>query len=122
MKTKFALAIFTAIFLYSCADTLTNKRILGNWQAVSWVSNGGTALDRNVATTQFSFDSTGNYRFVNNGNVEKGTYKVELNNLFTTASGKQEIMVKITKATTDTLVFDMNNGGQKETITLLKIP
>ncbi len=120
MKTKFALAIFTAIFLYSCADTVTNKRILGNWQAVSWVTNGGTALDRNVATTQFSFDSTGNYSFVNNGNVENGTYKVELNNLFTTASGKQEIMVKITKATTDTLVFDMNNGGQKETITLLK--
>ena len=40
--------------------------------------------------------------------------------LFTTALKQNEIMVKIMKLTKDSLVFDMNRGGQPETLTLLK--
>jgi hypothetical protein len=114
--------LFTSIalsLLISCADTTNNKTIIGNWQAVAWEA-AGKPVPRNVETTSFTFTDKGAYSFENSGNKEEGTYKVEIDKLFTTAKGKQEIMVKIVKATNDSLVFDMNNGGQEETITMLK--
>ena len=40
--------------------------------------------------------------------------------LFTKPEGQAEIMVKISKLTNDSLVFDMNRGGTVEVLTLLK--
>jgi Lipocalin-like domain len=119
MKTITTLTAFLLLLLTSCADTKNNKIIIGKWKAVQWESNG-KALERNVETTSFTFTDKGTYTFENAGNVESGTYKVEIDNLFTTAKDKQEIMVKIVKLANDSLVFDMNNGGQAETITLVK--
>jgi Lipocalin-like domain len=119
MKTITTLTAFILLLLTSCADTKNNKNIIGSWHAVAWEANG-KPLDRNVTTTNFTFTDKGAYTFENAGNIEDGTYKVEIDNLFTTAKGKQEIMVKIIKATNDSLIFDMNNGGQSETITMLK--
>jgi Lipocalin-like domain len=119
MKKLTLLTTIAILILTSCADTKNNKIIIGNWHAVQWEANG-KPLNRNVETTFFTFTDKGTYTFENAGTVEEGTYKVEIDNLFTIAKGKQEIMVKIVKATSDSLVFDMNNGGQAETITLLK--
>ncbi len=110
----------TTIIFTSCnADTKNNKLIIGKWKGVQWVADG-KPLNRNVETTYFTFSDKGTYTFENNGTVEAGTYKVEIDNLFTTAKDKQEIMVKIVKLANDSLVFDMNNGGQAETLTLVK--
>jgi hypothetical protein len=119
MRKLTLLTTIAILFLTSCADTKNNKIIIGSWHAVKWEADG-KPLNRNVETTFFTFTDKGAYTFENAGTVEEGTYKVEIDNLFTTAKGKQEIMVKIVKATTDSLVFDMNNGGQAETITLIK--
>jgi Lipocalin-like domain len=119
MKKINLLTTIAILFLTSCADTKNNKAIIGSWRAVQWEANG-KPLNRNVETTNFTFTDKGNYSFENAGTIEDGTYKVEQSNLFTTAKGKQEIMVKIVKLTNDSLVFDMNNSGEAETITLLK--
>lgn len=119
MKKLTLLTTIAILFLTSCADTKNNKIIIGSWYAVNWEANG-KPINRNVETTFFTFTDKGTYTFENAGTIEDGTYKVEKDNLFTTAKGKQEIMVKIVKLSGDSLVFDMNNGGQAETITLLK--
>jgi Lipocalin-like domain len=116
LLTVFVLASF---LLSSCTDTKNNKLIIGKWKGAQWESNGKT-LERNIETTYFTFDEKGSYSFENNGNIEAGTYKVENDNLFTTPKDQQEMMVKITKLTGDSLVFDMNRSGMAETLTLVK--
>ncbi len=103
----------------ACGDLKNNKLIIGNWQGAEWLVNGQPS-ENNPLVTSFSFNDKGEYSFTYSGTVEKGSYKVENNMLFTTATGQQEIMVYIKNLTTDSLVFDMNRGGQAETLTLLK--
>ncbi|MFT3910558.1 MAG: lipocalin family protein [Ferruginibacter sp.] len=108
------------IVLSSCNNnTVNNKLIVGNWSGAEWLINGQPS-DRKVQTTAFSFDDKGGYSFDYDGTKQEGTYKVENDMLFTTPKGEAEIMVKITKLTKDSLVFDMNRGGQPETLTLIK--
>jgi Lipocalin-like domain len=118
-KKLTTLTAFAILLLTSCADTKNNKIIIGRWRGVQWESNG-KALERNVETTSFTFTDKGTYTFENNGNLEAGTYKVEVDNLFTTPKDQQEMMVKITKLTGDSLVFDMNRSGMAETLILIK--
>lgn len=92
--------------------------IIGNWQGTEWLVNGLPIEDG--ANTSFSFTEKGDYTFTNSGNVEKGTYKVENDMLFTTPANEQEIMVKITRLTKDSLVFYMNRSGRPESLTLIK--
>lgn len=105
--------------MVSCTDTKNNKLIIGKWQGIQWQSNGKD-LERNIASTSFSFDEKARYQFDNAGTTEKGSYKVENESLFTTPEKGLEIMVKILKLTNDSLVFGMNNGGQEEILTLVK--
>ena len=112
----FAIICMTVV---SCTDNKNNKLIAGNWQGVEWLVNNAPA-DRNVQQTAFSFDDKGAYSFDYGGTKETGTYKVENDMLFTTPEHQSEIMVKILKLTTDSLVFDMNRGGSAEQLTLVR--
>ncbi len=120
---KRILFLGTTIFLIvlsSCNNnTVNNKLIIGNWSGAEWLINGQPS-GRKIETTAFSFNDKGGYSFDYDGTKQEGTYKVENDMLFTTPKGETEIMVKITKLTKDSLVFDMNRGGQPETLTLLK--
>jgi hypothetical protein len=111
--------ILVASLLFSCGDTTNNKMIVGEWQASEWMINGQPSV-QNARNTSFRFKDNNEYTFINSGIEESGTYKIENNMLFTTAKGQQEMMVKIAKLTNDSLVFDMNRGGQGETLTLLR--
>lgn len=93
--------------------------IWGNWKATKWLVNGQPS-EANTIKTSFNFDDKGNYTFTHSEVIETGTYKVENDMLFTTPKGENEMMVKIMKLTQDSLVFDMNRGGQPETLTLLR--
>ena len=120
MKKIFTATLLLSIFAISC--TTENKNaplIIGNWQAVQWLEAGKPST-HNVTATSFSFDDKAAYSFTYEGTIEKGTYKIDNTSLYTTADKKQEIMVKIVKLTADSLTFDMNNGGQAETIVLVK--
>ena len=103
----------------SCIDSKNNKLIIGQWKGASWLENGIPNASKSE-NTSFVFDEKEHYIFTHNGTSKKGTYKVENNLLFTTEEGMQEIMVNITKLTADSLVFDMNNGGTPEQLTLIK--
>ena len=107
------------VFFNSCGNKENNKMIIGNWTGKEWLVNGSPS-NRNVAETHFMFDENGNYTYTYSGTVEKGTYKVENDMLFTKPGDQQEIMVKINKLSGDTLIFDMNRGGQTELLTLLR--
>ena len=107
------------MFFSSCGNKENNKMIIGNWTGREWLVNGSPS-NRNVAETHFMFDDNGNYRYTYAGTEEKGTYKVENDMLFTKPVDQQEIMVKIKKLNADTLIFDMNRGGQTELLTLLR--
>ena len=107
-------------FLLSCNNNSeNNKLIIGNWTGVEWLVNGA-ASSHSAGDTHFTFTDKGEYSFEYGENREKGTYKIENDMLFTTPAGEQEMMVKITLLKKDSLIFDMNRGGQPETLTLLK--
>ncbi len=114
----FACATFCTM-LFSCSESPNSKMIRGNWKATEWLVNGQPS-ETNAQQTFFSFDDKGNYSFDHAATKETGTYKVENDMLFTTPKGQNEMMVKIMKLTADSLVFDMNRGGQPETLTLLR--
>ena len=111
--------ITIVIMLTACGDNTNNKLIVGNWQATEWLINGQPS-EANVKNTSFRFNDKGRYSFTNSGRTEEGTYKVENEMLFTTPANQQEMMVKISKLSGDSLVFDMNRGGQPEILTLVK--
>jgi hypothetical protein len=108
------------LLISSCANTETNKLIVGHWSGSEWLVDGQPS-SHNAAETNFTFDDKGKYIFNYSGTEEKGTYKVENDMLFTKSANQQEIMVKITKLTKDSLVFDMNRSGAAEILTLLRI-
>ena len=116
---KFIVIVVLTLATTSCGDTTNNKMIIGNWEATEWLVRGAPS-ESNANGTSFSFNDKGDYTFTHNGNVEKGTYKVENEMLFTTPDKQDEMMVKIEKLTKDSLVFGMNRGGQEEVLTLLR--
>ncbi|MEI8053533.1 MAG: lipocalin family protein [Bacteroidota bacterium] len=113
------IVLSSCIFYTSCIDSKNNKLIIGKWQASQWLGDANTTA-RNAEGTSFQFDENGKYLYEYNRSLENGTYKVENNMLFTKSEGMQEIMVKIAKLTSDSLVFEMNRSGTAETLILLK--
>lgn len=113
--------LICCFFLSACNETAypNAAAIVGNWAGASWLVEGKDGI-RNASETFFSFDGKGNYSFDYAGTRQTGTYKVENDMLFTTPAGEREIMVKITKLNSDSLQFEMNRGGQREELLLIK--
>jgi len=120
---KHLYSIFTSVllitFLLSCSDPENKKLILGKWTGTEWLVQGHPST-HTPEEASFTFDDAGNYSFEYAGNIEKGTYYTNNNQLFTTPDGGIKMMVKIPKLTKDTLIFDMNRGGQAEQLTLVR--
>jgi hypothetical protein len=107
------------LLLLACGNNKNKELIIGDWYGTEWNVNGKVS-SLNEANTFFSFKNNGKYSLRFAGNAENGTYIVEKDNLFTRPYEQQEIMVRISKLTADSLVFDMNRGGEPETLTLLR--
>jgi len=114
----FSAAVFLLVIM-SCNNAANKKLIVGSWSGVEWLVNGKTS-DLDAGGTQFTFDDKGKYTFDYSGTKEAGTYTVDGDMLFTTPANEQEIKVRIAKLTKDSLVFEMNRGGQPELLTLLR--
>lgn len=108
-----------SLVLFSCFDPIDKKLLLGDWQGVEW-RVGGQEGQIDASSATFSFQPGGKYTYTYNGAEEKGKYFVSNRELITTPEGGIKMMVKITKLTQDSLTFDMNRGGQSETLTLIK--
>ena len=117
-KSLFAGTLAIMLFV-SCSNTEKNKLLYGSWTGAEWLVEGKPS-SHSPQDAVFTFDETGHYTFTYNDNVEKGTYYTNNNQLFTTPDGGIKMMVKIPKLTQDTLIFDMNRGGQAERLTLVR--
>jgi len=107
------------LLLISCGSSENKKLIIGSWSGTEWLVNDKPS-DLDAKGTFFIFNDKGEYTYEYSGNKENGTYTIEKDMLFTTPKGENEMMVKIKKLTKDSLVFDMNRGGQPELLTLLR--
>ncbi len=115
------LNIFTLglLLLVGCAKDLGYQQaIQGTWQAVKWTVESQVET-RDAANVNFTF-SNNDYKAKLGKRDEAGIFRVDGDKLYTQAEGQQEIMVKIEKLTADSMVFEMNRGGTKEVMTLVK--
>lgn len=96
-----------------------NPALLGKWQGKEWL-----VFDRpsgqDATQVFFEFGEDGTYSAAFGEQSEKGVWRTAGDKLYTTAEGRKEIMVKIKTLNTATLKFEMNRGGQQETIELIK--
>ncbi len=122
LMNSFRVAFILMTFLIGMASCSAGKQkelIIGTWTGVEWLVNGKNS-DYNATETTFTFGDSGNYSFAYGSNIENGEYFISNGELFTTPDGGIKMMVKIPKITQDTLVFNMNRGGQAESLTLVR--
>ena len=109
-----------AIMLSPCAnDDERYKAIKGEWNAAEWLVTGKPS-NKNIQDIRFHFNEDNTYRSQLGASAEKGTFRIQGDYLYTKAENRLEIMVKIRKLTNDSLVLDMNNSGQEETLILIR--
>ena len=114
--------ICSCLFLSLSACTILvtdNKMIFGKWTGIEWLIEDSPS-NYDPASAAFTFMENGEYSYQYAGHVEIGKFTLANNELFTTPEGGIKMMVKVIKLTNDTLVFDMNRGGQPERLTLVK--
>lgn len=103
----------------ACFDTIDKKLIIGQWTGTEWVTSEGVQV-YTPEDASFTFDDKGNYTFVHQEHAERGKYFISNNQLYTTPDGGEQIMVKIVSLTAGQLIFEMNRGGTREQLTLMK--
>lgn len=105
-------------WIAACEHPIDKTLLYGDWKGAEWLVEGQSGLfDASLAS--FSFQPGGSYTYTYNDATETGTYSMQNNELFTTPQGGVKMMVKVLKLTSDSLVFNMNRGGQAETLTLI---
>lgn len=118
--SSLSLTTLVACTFIACMPSSFDEKLLqGRWQGAQWIVEGQSdQID--ASTAVFTFEPDGKYTYAYNDAVESGTYFMSNNELFTTPSGGIKMMVKVQKLTQDSLVFNMNRGGQSETLTLIR--
>lgn len=117
IRTLFLVATLTLASCQKANDK--NPALLGQWQGTEWLIFD-TASDLDATQVQFEFKADGTYTARFGDQNQSGTWRTEKDKLYTTETGKKEIMVKLLKADGANLDFEMNRGGQKETLKLVK--
>ena len=117
LQIFFALAILA---LSACQKTNDkNPALLGKWQGTEWlIFDKPSGMDATQVNFEFKDDGTYSAQFA--AQNQSGTWRTEKDKLYTQETGKQEIMVKLLKLDATNLDFEMNRGGQKETLKLVK--
>lgn len=110
-----------ALFFTSCQqENDKNANLPGKWQGKEWlIFDKPSGEDASQVHFEFAADGTYSAGFGKQG--EKGTWRTIGDKLYTKGEGRKEIMVKMLTADGTTLKFEMNRGGQQETLELTKI-
>ncbi|MBV6442186.1 MAG: hypothetical protein EPGJADBJ_03890 [Saprospiraceae bacterium] len=119
MKIKFLITI-TALAFVSCQPANDKSpALLGQWKGTEWlIFDKPSGMD--ASQVYFEFKEDGTYTAQFGSQNQNGTWRTEKDKLYTTETGKKEIMVKLLKADGKNLDFEMNRGGQLETLRLVK--
>ncbi len=117
---KIKLLILFVVALAACQRVNDkNPALLGQWQGTEWlIFDKPSEMD--AAQVLFEFKEDGTYTASFGNQTQNGTWRTDNDKLYTTENGKREIMVKILKADGSALDFEMNRGGQEETLKLIK--
>jgi hypothetical protein len=122
MKTTVTLlSLIAGLLLFSfCAEKpVPNAAVAGEWKAAAWEVQGvPSPMDKDEVI--FTFVLPDAYTASFGTQKEKGTYRVEVDKLYTTAEGQIEKMVGIRQPHPDTLILDMNRQGTQEALILVK--
>jgi len=120
MKVNKILISAIVSLLVSCTTEQEKyAAISGEWNAAAWLVRGQPS-DKNLSNVYFRFNQNKTYQSQLGAQKESGTFRIKGDYLYTQAPDRLEIMVKISKLTSDTLVLDMNNAGQEETLILVR--
>lgn len=106
--------------LGSCSNSEYYKDISGNWECVSWI-NKTKEIDKCRNNVRFEFQQDKSYNSELGNSKDSGYFKILNDMLYITPKGKMEFAVKITKLNNDTLEFLMNQAGDEEILTLIKV-
>jgi len=119
MKNALLSLLLFGLLLSSCQKTNDkNPALFGQWQGTSWlIFDKPSEID--ASQVHFEFKGEGAYSAQFGKQSEQGLWRTEKDKLYTTAEGKKEIMVKLLRVDS-ILRFEMNRGGQKETLELAK--
>ncbi len=118
MKANYFIIAFACLALFgSCGNELADQ-LTGSWKGISWTVEGREKPS--PEKVQFIFNSDDTYQASYGGESEQGTFRVFGRNLYTTAEGKLEKLVKFDFDEDLNLVFNMNRVGTSERIILQK--
>jgi hypothetical protein len=124
MKTRqnlYLILIVLAHFISACQrENDKNPALLGKWQGTEWLIFDKPS-GQDATRVHFEFREDGAYAAGFGDQSEKGVWRTVGDKLYTTAEGRKEIMVKVLGVNATKLKFEMNRGGQPETIELQKI-
>lgn len=96
-----------------------NPALLGLWQGTEWlIMDKPSGMD--ASQVSFEFKADGAYSAQFGEQKQSGVWRTDQDKLYTTETGKKEILVKLLKADGAALEFEMNRGGQKEILKLTK--
>jgi len=108
------------LLLSSCQSSTTtyDTDIIGAWKQDSWVITANNqTINRKM---DFTFGADKRYTVDYGTEMEKGDYWFIDDDLFTQEDGQQKKKVKVLQLNPDTLVFEMNRGGQIEQVSYLR--
>ena len=120
MKIKILTIALVFTTLIACQKVNDkNPVLLGNWQGTEWlIMDKPSGID--ASQVGFEFKEDGTYTAQFGDQKQTGTWRTEKDKLYTQETGKKEILVKMLKYDGAVLDFEMNRGGQKEILKLVK--
>jgi Lipocalin-like domain len=119
MKKAFLILIPLFLLFANCKQEDNKPLLIGKWQGVSWKVNGKES-GRDYKSVNFDFKMDDTYSTAFDTQLEKGTFRLAGDKLYTTGENKIEKMVKLSTLTADTMVMDMNRAGESEALILAK--
>jgi len=109
--------LFLMITISSCADKYSETDMHGDWKVSEWKKESSGKIISNKMDMNFNPD--GQYSIDYGSKKESGKYWIKGEYLHTVAEGKSEMSVKILNLNSDSLVMQMNRGGEMERVVLL---
>ena len=121
MKINLLLSALALMFSAAACQKTNDKNpaLIGQWQGVEWLIQDKPS-DIDATRVRFEFREDGTYAAEFGAQQQSGVWRTEKDKLYTTETGKKEIMVKLLLADGQKLDFEMNRGGQKEILKLSK--
>jgi len=120
---KYALCLLLMLSCFACGSGIDETLLHGTWQAVSLEENGQPGK-ADLSQTQFIFRPTGGYEYRSSINYKEiGTYYLDGKFLVSKDTLQEGIAksVKIEFLSSDSLLFNMNNGGIPQLLGLKKV-